>query len=303
MRGHPPDFPPKLMSTSPASVSPASAAEYSERPWPWIRNAILAGLEQTRPHACWGFGEVDVTHTLERIQTRQRELRVAVSFPAFIIHAHAHAAAAHPEVLTYKHGRRLVTFRDSDVLTTIERNIGGTRVAAAYIVRAAQTKSLAQINWEVRQAVRTPLPADPAIGLRRRVAKLPTFVRRLVSWKVRRDPHLVRRLYGTTAVTILQAPGLRAPFWGLPPLIGSMALGVGSITDRLALDAQGRPVTRKHLCLSGVADHAVIDGAPLARYAQVLCARLESAEALEDDAFAAETRELQAAERAKEVRR
>lgn len=271
------------------------APGFSERPWPPLRNALLAALEQVRPHACWGFGEVDVTTVLELIRSRSREMRVAISLQAYVVHTLAHAAVRHPAVLTYRHGKKLVTFADADVLTTIDRHIGGHRMAAAYCVRAAQTKSLAAINWELRRAITQPIPDDPAIPLRRRIARLPTWGRRLVNARVRTNPHLVRRLYGTIGLTSLQSPGLNQPFWGLPPLIGTYALGLGAITDRVHLGADGQLSNRKHLCLSGAADHGVIDGMSLSLFAGELQRTLSSGAAL-DDALVTETRRLLAAE-------
>ena len=268
---------------------------FSEKPWPVLRNAVLAGLEQARPHTCWGLGEVDVTETLGRIKECQRELRMAVSLHAVVLHALSRAAIAHPGVLTYKHRLKLVTFQDVDVFTLIDRRFNGHRIASGYCVRAAHTKSLAQISAELRRAINQPLPNDPAIPLRRRVATLPAFVRRIINRLVMNNPHLVRKLYGTVGLTNLQSHGFNRPFWGLPPLMTTLALAVGTVIDRVALDASGRAVNRKHLCLVGAADHAVIDGMALSRFAYELVQILEKGAAL-DDAFIAEMRQLAAPE-------
>lgn len=279
------------MTASPA----ASAPDFREAPWPPLRNAVLGYLEQARPHTVWGFGEVDVTETLARLKHCQRELRLAVSFHAVVLHTLARAAAAHPGVMTYRHGRKLVTFTEADVCTTIDRKIQGHRIAAAYCVRGAQRKSLAAINWELRTAINQPLPNDPAIHLRRRFARLPDFARRWVNRMVTRDPHWVRRLYGTIGLTNLQSHGLNRAFWGLPPSVTTTTLAVGTIIDRLALTADGRVENRKHLCATGAADHAVIDGMALSRFAYHFIQLLEPGAAL-DDAFIEETRRLAAAD-------
>lgn len=278
-----------------SSVPPVSSSEFTERPWPQLRNAVLGYLEQGRPHAVSGFGEVDVTEALARLKHCQRELRFAVSFHAVVLHALSRAAAAHPGVMTYRHGRKLVTFSEVDIGTTIDRKIQGHRIAAAYCVRGAQRKSLAVINWELRVAINQPLPNDPAIHLRRKFARLPEFARRWVNRLVARDPHWVRRLYGTIALTNLQSHGLNRPFWGLPVTVTTMTLAAGTIVDRLALDRTGAVVNRKHLCLSSTADHAVIDGMALSRFAYHLVQLLEPGAAL-DDAFIDETRRLAAAD-------
>jgi pyruvate/2-oxoglutarate dehydrogenase complex dihydrolipoamide acyltransferase (E2) component len=276
-----------------SSLFGAPLPGFAEKPWPPLRNAVLAALEQARPHTCWGFGEVDVTDTLAKIKACQRELRMAVSLHAVVLHALARASAAHPAVLTFRHRNKLVTFTDVDVCTMIDRRFNGHRIAAAYCVRAAQTKSLAQLSWELRAAINQPVPNDPAIHLRRRVARLPGFVRRVLNGMVMRNPHLVRKLYGTIGLTNLQSHGFNRPFWGLPPIVMTAALSMGTVVDRVALDASGRAVNRKHLCLVGAADHAVIDGMALSRFAYDLVQLLERGAAL-DDAFVAEMRQLAA---------
>lgn len=268
---------------------------FRESPWPPLRNAVLAVLEQSRPHTCWAQLEIDVSETLARLRRCQEELRLAVSLHAVVLHTLAHAAALHPGVMTYRHGRRLVTFDEADVGTTIDRRIQGQRIPALYCVRAAHRKSLAQLNWELRSALHPQGLLDPAIPLRRRVARLPAFLRHGFDAVVRRNPHWVRRLYGTLALTNLQSPGLVFPFWGLPPTVCTLTAAVGSLVDRVALDASGRPVSRRMLCMTGAADHAVVDGMALSRFTVEFARRLSNVPAL-DEAFVRETRILAAAD-------
>lgn len=257
-----------------------------------MRNALLAVLRQHRPHTYYGFGEADVTDALAAIRRQERTLRIAVSFHAFVMHCVARAALDHPDVLTYRHGRRLVTFADADVGTVVDRRLpDGVRIPVGYIVRAAQGKSLAAINWELRRAIRSELLDSRALRFRRRVARMPGWVRRLVSWRVSRDPFLLRRVHGTIGLTSLHNPALNTSFHALPPNIYTVTLAIGAMFDRVRLDAEGRPEKRKIVCVSAGADHAVIDGMALSAYAARLAQLLESAAGL-DDAFTVETRRL-----------
>lgn len=283
--------------TLPTLHHAAPASEFRETPWPPLRNAVLAYLGQTRPHAMWGFGEIDVTDALVRLKECQRELRLAVSFHALVLHALSRAAAAHPGVMTYRHGRKLVTFNEVDVGTSIDRRVNGHRMVAVYCVRGAQRKSLAEINWELRVAVSQPWPNDPAVHLRRRFARLPGWARGIVNRIVTRNPHWVRRLYGTIGLTNVQSHGLNRAFWGLPPTVCTTTMSVGTIVDRLALDRSGAVVNRKHLCIAGAADHAVVDGMAISRFSYALMQLLETGRAL-DSAFLDETRRFAAADSA-----
>jgi hypothetical protein len=201
----------------------------------------------------------------------------------------AHAAAENPAVLTYRHGRsRLITFEDADVGTIIEKRLPGghVRVPVAYVFRAAQRKSLAEINDELRAACRSDLTDDPAVRWRRRMARMPEIVRRAVFHRVFNDPFLLCRFYGNIGLTNVQTPGFHNPLFVFPPNVYTLTFGIGNTTDRWGPPVVGEPARRKMLCLGGGADHAVIDGMGLARFAHRFTRLLESAAGL-DDVFAA----------------
>src|SRR5271165_2887027 len=241
---------------------------YHESPWPVLRNALVSYLNAKRPHGVQGFVEIDVTDALEAMRNIQKELRVAVSFHAFVLHSMVQAAMQHPAVLTYRQGKKLITFEDIDVLTPIEKRLAhGVRIPVGYIVRAAQQKSLAQINWELREAIRAgDIAGDEAVKLRRKFAKLPGVARNLVSWRAQRDPFLFKRLHGTVILTNVQSHGFTNAAAVVGPTVHTLSLAIGTITDRLKLNARGEIVNRKMLMLSGAADHDIIDGMVAARF-------------------------------------
>lgn len=257
-------------------------ARYTERPWPVLRNAVESVLRLHRPFTNYAVLEADVTDALAAIAAVRRRERVAVSFHAFAIHCLARAAAEHPGVLTYRRGRRLVTFEDADVATTVEKRFaGGVRLPAVYTVRRAQEKSLAEINRELRAAVRGDQSHTEEVRLRRRAASMPALLRRLTVWRMGRDPFLLRRYHGTIGLTSVQNPGFHAPVFILPPNICTLTLALGNTTERVALDAEGRPVRRRVLCLGMAGDHLVVDGMPLSRFGHRLIQLLESAAGLD----------------------
>jgi pyruvate/2-oxoglutarate dehydrogenase complex dihydrolipoamide acyltransferase (E2) component len=265
---------------------------YRAAPWPPLRNAVVSVLRQHRPHTAYGFGEADVTRALAAISRHQRALGMAVSLHAFVIYCLARAAAEHPAVLTYRHGQQLITFADVDVGTAIEKRLPDRRrLPVGYVFRAAQRKSLAEINWELRQACRSSLADDPSVRLRRQVARLPGFVRHMVSGCILRNPFWLRRFHGTIGLTNLQSAGFDRPFFALPPNIFTLTAAIGTVTERALPGQEGGQEKRKVLCLSAGADHAVIDGADLARFARRFTQLIEAAEGL-DDAFVVESRRL-----------
>jgi pyruvate/2-oxoglutarate dehydrogenase complex dihydrolipoamide acyltransferase (E2) component len=266
--------------------------KYREAPWPPIRNAVVGYLRQHRPHTNYGTIEVDITDALAAMERYRREFRTGLSLHAFVLYCMAHAAAENPAVLTYRSGRdRLVTFEDADIGTIIEKRLPGghIRVPVGYVFRAAQRKSLSEINEELRTACRSELADDPAVRWRRRIARVPEIIRRAVFHRVFNDPFLLRRFYGNIGLTNVQTPGFHNPLFIFPPNVHTLTFGIGNTTERWGAPVEGEPTRRKVLCLGGGADHAVIDGMGLARFAHRFTHLLESAAGL-DDAFAAANR-------------
>lgn len=270
----------------------ANSVPFRETPWPVIRNTVENLLLQHRPHTCYGFCEADVTTALTRIAAYQRELRIAVSFHAFVLHCLALAAAEHPEVLAYRYRRKLITFENVDVGTAIHHHLpDGVRLPVGYTVRLAQTKSLADINWELHQVIRTRQFNSEALRLRRQVANWPKILRRLVSWRIGRNPFLLHRFHGVIGLTNLQSPGLHAPFYALPTNIFTLTLAIGSIVTRPTVLNDESPSVKKIVYLTAGADHLVVDGMALSKFAQRLIQLVESGAGL-DQQFLLETRQL-----------
>jgi pyruvate/2-oxoglutarate dehydrogenase complex dihydrolipoamide acyltransferase (E2) component len=192
----------------------------------------------------------------------------------------------------YRFGNKFILFDDIDIGTVIEMRIPRQgRIPVQHIFRSADKKSLAQINWELRQTSRSDPTLDPNVRLRRRAARFPGFVRRIVSWKIRRNPFWLKKFHGTIGVTNLQRPDFHNAFFALPPNLFTITLAVGSITDRFLPDAEGRPVLRRMLCVGMGADHAVIDGGDLARFSETLARMISSGAGLDAD-FVGESRRL-----------
>lgn len=257
---------------------------YRAQPWPPLRNAVETVLQLHRPYTNWGLSEADVTLAVAAIRRLQRQLKCGISFHAFIIYCLAQAAKKNPGVLRFRYGQQLITFDDADVATVIDKRFAaGVRMPAVYTVRAAQTKSLAEINYELRQAMRTDQSQVEAVKLRQGLTKAPKFIRRLVGWWMARNPFVLRKFHGTIGLTSLQTRGFDRPFFALAPNIYTLTLAVGSISERVCKNAAGDFETRKMLCLSAGADHLVIDGAPLACFAQCLLELIESAAGLDEN--------------------
>lgn len=257
---------------------------------------LVTFLECHRPHTAYGFTEVDVTDALLAIERLRRTSRVIVSLHAYILHCLAQAAREHPEIVSYRKGRRIVTFEDVDIGTVVDKTLpGGVRIPVGYVLRQADSKSLARINWELRAVMRADPAQNETVRARRRLMALPSFVRRLVRWRITRDPLLLRRLFGTIGCTNVRVTGSERAGFALTPNPFTATVVVGWIVNRPVVSPDGETRVRRMLCMSCGVDHAVIDGIPIARWAQSFIARLESAAGL-DDALVAEARSLRGAD-------
>jgi pyruvate/2-oxoglutarate dehydrogenase complex dihydrolipoamide acyltransferase (E2) component len=240
-----------------------------------------------------GTAEVDVTDSLAAIRRIEKELRIAVSFHAFAVYCVVQAAMQHPLMHTYRYGKKLITFEDIDLLSPIDKRLpGGLRIPVGHIIRAAQNKTLAEINWEIRRAVRAPdLAEDAAVQARRKLARSPYWLRRMWAWQCKRNPVWLKRTNGTMLVTNVQSQTAVNPMFAIVGTVHTTSVAIGNITPRLQLNSEGKVVSRKMLCLSGVADHDIVDGMGIARFSHLLARLLESGAGL-DENFVQQTRSL-----------
>lgn len=254
----------------------------------------MVDLLQTgqRTRIIHGLLEIDITTALEQIRKRQRELRRGVSLTAFLIYCLGQAVGRHKQVHAYRKGRKkLVIFDEVDVNTMLEkRKPDGVIVPVGYIFRAANRKTLAQVNHEMRQALKSDLLNDRNVRRRARLTRLPALVRRLIWRRIERDPALHKEHRGTVGLTNVghYAPGRAG--WAVPITPLACTVAVGGTCDRVCL-RDGVPENRRFLCVTFSFNHDVVDGAPAARFTEDFARLVETASGL-DDAFVSESRDL-----------
>lgn len=219
---------------------------------------------------------------------------MALSLHAFLIYCLSRTCQQVPEALTYRRGRsKLITFEDVNVATPIDKRLaGGLRIPVTYLVRAAQAKSLAEITLELRNATKLlDLGGDRTVQLRRRFSFLPRLVRSWLARRMVRNPLLLNKFYGNTAITSVVRGGSTFPMFPRIATLHSLSVAIGSQCERLRMAGDGQFERRQVLCVTIVANHDVLDGMPLARFCNVLEGLVSSAAGL-DIRFAQELRAL-----------
>ncbi|BEL05825.1 hypothetical protein Q0Z83_040160 [Actinoplanes sichuanensis] len=257
---------------------------FRDAPWPRIRELVVDVLTvAARTHTGYGLIEVDVTAPLARITELKSRVPGGVSFTAYLTYCLGRAVAAHPDVQACRSGgRRLAIYDDVDVNTLLERiKPDGTSVPVLHVVRDAGRKTFAEINAEMREAVRDDLHDHPAVRRRRQILRLPRRARRLVWWWLRRDPVRRKRQYGTVSLSNIGAALGARPSWGLAPSILPCSVIIGGIFERVGWhDGQARP--RQVMSVTVVVDHDLIDGMPGARFAETFAGLLERGAGLDE---------------------
>lgn len=250
--------------------------EYRVAPFPRMRRleTNLARLARGK-NLIRGLVEVDVTRARQLLREEKARTGETLSFTAFIATCLGRAVAENPQVQAYQNWRgQLVLFDEVDVSILVEREHAGRKFPVAHIVRAANRKSVRAIHEELRTVQAKPM-SGREIKQVRTLTLLPSFVRQLSLWFISKNPRLLKQYMGTVGLTAVGMFGNRGG-WGLDAPIHTMGVVVGGIAQRPAL-VEDRIEAHEYLSLTLTFDHALLDGAPAARFTQRLCDLIEEA--------------------------
>src|SRR5512143_579724 len=164
-------------------------ADYRMAPFPKFRRfeAVMLRSIQRMP-MIHGLLEVDVTRARVFLREHKAKTGETLSFTAFIITCLAKAVDENKSVQAYRKGRRqLIVFDEVDVITMIEREVGGRKMPADHIIRAANTKSFREVHNEIRAA---QVEKVEKFKWLERLASLPKFIVNFIWWTLRHDPYL-----------------------------------------------------------------------------------------------------------------
>jgi pyruvate/2-oxoglutarate dehydrogenase complex dihydrolipoamide acyltransferase (E2) component len=247
-------------------------------PYPKLRRVleIMYPSVQRKP-MIHGLLEVDVTKAREFLQQHKAKTGESLSFTAFIITCLARAVDENKSLQAYRKGsKHLVLFDDVDVATLIEREMAGQKQPIVYIIRAANNKSFSEIHQEIR-AAQVKAVEQAWEGLKD-FGWLPLIVFRVLWpifwWMKDRSPSVQKKYGGTVGVTAVGMFGKGAG-WGIPINDHTMDLTLGGIAEKPGI-VDGQIAIRQYLCMTVSFNHAIVDGAPAARFTQRLKELIES---------------------------
>jgi pyruvate/2-oxoglutarate dehydrogenase complex dihydrolipoamide acyltransferase (E2) component len=265
--------------------------DYTVKEWPRMRDLVKLFLDAHKPTTVYGHGECDVTTVMEKIKAIRRESRITLSLNTYLVYVVSRVAARHEALRSYKHGRKLIVFQHADVsLALLKKLPNGIRIPVIYIVREADTKSLARINQEIKDAIDSDLTADPNVKFRRALVKMPAFIQKTLYYYVFSHPERMKKVFGNVGITNLQQLGYDSPMTGLPPNIHTAAFSVGNVSERFRPNAKKQPELRKILTMGAGFDHLVMDGMSMASIAKDFYRTITQAEGI-DETFVRESQE------------
>jgi pyruvate/2-oxoglutarate dehydrogenase complex dihydrolipoamide acyltransferase (E2) component len=255
--------------------------DYEVVPYPKVRRVLGAMYPsiQRRP-MIHGLLEIDVTRARAFLREHKARTGEALSFTSFIITCLAQAVDENTSLHAYRKGRKhLVLFDEVDVATFVEREVAGHSQRISSLIRAANKKTFREIHQEIRRAqVEQVEVLRDSFNATHWVVALPMGVFRgfwAIFWRVRdRSPQVQKHLYGTVAIT---AVGMfeKGGGWGIPVAEHTLMITLGGIAEKPGV-VDGTIAIRAYLSLTLSINHAIVDGAPAARFAQRLKDLIES---------------------------
>ncbi|HEX9132796.1 MAG TPA: 2-oxo acid dehydrogenase subunit E2 [Ktedonobacteraceae bacterium] len=257
-------------------------ADYQVVPYPKIRRWMEAMFRsvQHKP-MIHGLLEVDVTRALAHLREHKATTGESLSFTAFLTACVAKAVDENKAVQANRQGsKHLILFEEVDVYLPIEHGMAGQKQVIPYVIRAANRKTVREIHHEIRAA-----QVQDVTKALMRVQSLPTLLYkpylRIFTWRGRTHPRLWKKNVGTVGIT---AVGMfeNGAGWGIPIAPPTtLMMTVGGIAEKPGV-VDGHIAIRDYLSLTISFDHAIVDGAPAARFTKRLKELIESGHGLPD---------------------
>jgi len=218
-----------------------------------------------------------VRETLDRTSVRPSYTSFMVKAVATTLREMPRANRAAIEVPFFK---RIYRFKSQDVTTAVERNDGGDAAVFVYTVRDAASKSLNEIDRELKGLSTTEADSDdPRLERWRRMRqgiRLAPFnwILSFVFWLHKNIPSL--HLHNRGGAALISSPSK----YGVDCIVADwpypLGLSFGLIRERPWV-AEGRLVVRKTTTITLAFDRRLITGAEASRFMNRLCTILETA--------------------------
>lgn len=244
------------------------------------RKVVNASLAVTgQKHAIHAFTETDISLPRAKIAEFFSKTGQKISLTAFIVCCLAQTLQKHPNLNSFIKGNKLVVMDDVTVSVLVERNMAGWKTPEPVAIQQAQLKDCLRITSEIRAAQAERNDQIGSLQGMEWVRFIPKFLFKAFVRLADRSITMGLK-YGKVAVT---AVGMftREPVWFVPHGPATVLITVGSIYNKV-VEENGQFASKEHLRLTFTFDHAIVDGAPAARFIDDFAENLRSGAGLPD---------------------
>ncbi len=243
-----------------------------------IRNLVAEQMSLARAtNSIHGLFELDITLLLEKIQAHRKQGRV-FSYSGYLIYCLAQCLQEHPEMLDMRRGtKHRIRFQQVDLFTIVERpQKGGASIPMAVILRDCGNKTLDEITAELRAAKKADPLTLEGVKERRRLLKLPSWLRRIVLKRIHKDPLRFVQYYGNAGFSSLHFFSDQRIWFGVPLSASPITL-VPAGTYKKVVKRGSEFVERDYGSFTFTVNHDLTDGSPSVRFARDFAFKVENA--------------------------
>ena len=241
--------------------------------FPRIREIVVdVMIPAQSKHMIHVLFEADVTDVRKYLKKKKSEGAAVPSLTAFIIKCVADAAMTNKRIAALRFApRKLAIFDEMHVSCNVEKEIDGQSQPMAHIIRQANRKSINEIHDEIHSYAKEGFKRQ--IGLLKNFAKLPRFLRAIFISSMLFNLNKIAKQGFNIIVTSMGMFGAGGGHI-IPYQHCSLCISVGGITRKPGI-VDDRIEPRDYLSITATFDHDITDGAPAARFAQVLKEHIE----------------------------
>ena len=241
--------------------------------FPRVREVVIyVMVPAEKKHMIHVLFEADVTDVRKYREKKKIEGAAAPSITAFIIKCVADAAMTNKRIAALRFApRKLAIFDDMHVSCNVEKEIDGQSQPMARVIRQANRKNINEIHDEIHSYAKEGYKEQ--IGTAKTFSRLPRFLRGLFISHMFSNPNMIAKQGFNIIVTSMGMFGAGGGHV-IPYQHASLCISVGGITKKPGMvDDQVEP--REYLSITATFDHDITDGAPAARFAQLLKEHIE----------------------------
>jgi len=241
--------------------------------FPRVREFVVdVMVPAERKHMIHVLFEADITDVLKYREQQKIEGTAPPSLTAFIIKCVADAAMTNKRIAALRFAsRKLAIFDDMHVSCNVEKEIDGQSQPMGLVVRQANRKNIDEIHEEIHSYATDGYKSQ--IEPMKKFAKLPGFVRSLFISPMLSNPNTIAKQGFNIIVTSMGMFGAGGGHV-IPYQHCSLCISVGGISRKPGM-VDDRIEPREYLSITATFDHDLTDGAPAARFAQVLKESIE----------------------------